>query len=230
MRAAGDAHLYGSMAKVHLNSPIVGIAATPDGQGYWLVAADGGVFGFGNAHYYGSLAVSTHLNRAIVGIAATADGRGYWLVSSDGGIFAFGDARSLRLAGGHSPQPADRGHRRHRRRPRVLVGGLGRRHLCFRGRPFLRLDWARRTSTGPSWASPPPPTAAGTGWSPPTAACSALVTPTSTVRPPPKASKLSWAFPDRLPSRPSRRSIPQGRVPPSPNTESTGQGHKPERE
>jgi hypothetical protein len=26
----------------HLNSPVVGIAATPDGKGYWLVAADGG--------------------------------------------------------------------------------------------------------------------------------------------------------------------------------------------
>jgi hypothetical protein len=25
-------------------SPVVGIVATPDGQGYWLVAADGGVF------------------------------------------------------------------------------------------------------------------------------------------------------------------------------------------
>jgi hypothetical protein len=94
VRAAGDAHSYGSMAKVHLNSPIVGIASTPDGQGYWLVAADGGVFGFGNAHYYGS-AVSTHMDRAIVGIAATADGRGYWLVSAGGAIFPFGDARNF---------------------------------------------------------------------------------------------------------------------------------------
>ena len=37
-----------------LNAPIVGIAATPDGGGYWLVAADGGVFSFGDAHFYGS--------------------------------------------------------------------------------------------------------------------------------------------------------------------------------
>ena len=94
VRAAGDAHLYGSMAKVHLNSPIVGIATTPDGQGYWLVAADGGVFGFGNAHYYGSVG-GTHINQAIAGMATTADGRGYWLVSADGAIFAFGDARSF---------------------------------------------------------------------------------------------------------------------------------------
>jgi fibronectin type 3 domain-containing protein len=92
VRAAGDAHLYGSMAQAHLNSPVVGIAATPDGLGYWLVAADGGVFGFGNAHYYGSVG-GTRPSQPVVGIAATADARGYWLVSSGGGISAFGDAR-----------------------------------------------------------------------------------------------------------------------------------------
>ncbi len=93
VRAAGDAHLYGSMAGARLNSPIVAIAATPDGQGYWLVAGDGGVFGFGNAHYYGS-AGGARTNGPVVGVAATADGRGYWLVSSHGDIYAFGDARS----------------------------------------------------------------------------------------------------------------------------------------
>jgi fibronectin type 3 domain-containing protein len=93
VRAAGDAHLYGSMAKAHLNSPIVGIAATPDGQGYWLVEAGGAVFGFGNAQHYGSAAV-TPKGRPIVGIAATADGRGYWLASTGGAILRFGDAGS----------------------------------------------------------------------------------------------------------------------------------------
>ena len=32
-----------------LNKPIVGMAATPTGKGYWLVASDGGVFSFGDA-------------------------------------------------------------------------------------------------------------------------------------------------------------------------------------
>src|SRR6202035_4938668 len=50
----GDAHFYGSMGGQHLNSPIVGMAATPDGGGYWEVAADGGVFSFGDAVFYGS--------------------------------------------------------------------------------------------------------------------------------------------------------------------------------
>ncbi len=35
-------------------APVVGIAATPDGKGYWRVGADGGVFGFGDAVFFGS--------------------------------------------------------------------------------------------------------------------------------------------------------------------------------
>jgi hypothetical protein len=38
-----------------LNKPVVGIAATPDGKGYWEVASDGGIFAFGDARYYGSV-------------------------------------------------------------------------------------------------------------------------------------------------------------------------------
>ncbi len=66
------------------------VAANAD-QGYWLVAADGGIFTFGNAGYFGSTG-GIRLNQPIVGMAATPDGRGYWLVAADGGIFAFGDA------------------------------------------------------------------------------------------------------------------------------------------
>jgi hypothetical protein len=66
-------------------------ASTPDGRGYWLVAADGGIFTFGDAGYFGSTG-GTRLNAPIVGMASTPDGRGYWLVAADGGIFTFGDA------------------------------------------------------------------------------------------------------------------------------------------
>ena len=75
-----------------LNAPIVGMAATPNGGGYWLVGADGGVFAFGNAKFYGSMG-GKNLNKPIVGIAASQDGNGYYLVASDGGIFSFGDAK-----------------------------------------------------------------------------------------------------------------------------------------
>ena len=71
--------------------PAMGIAETPDGGGYWQVAANGGVFAYGDAEFYGS-AGSLALSRPVVGMAPTPDGRGYWLVASDGGIFSYGDA------------------------------------------------------------------------------------------------------------------------------------------
>ena len=39
--AFGDARFAGSMAGVRLNAPIEGIAASPNGHGYWTVASDG---------------------------------------------------------------------------------------------------------------------------------------------------------------------------------------------
>jgi hypothetical protein len=81
----------GDLSTVSLNQPIVGMATTPDGGGYWMAATDGGIFAFGDAGFYGSTG-AIHLNQPIVGMAATPDGGGYWLVASDGGIFAFGDA------------------------------------------------------------------------------------------------------------------------------------------
>jgi hypothetical protein len=79
------------MGGTKLNQPIVGLASTPDGGGYWLVGADGGVFTFGDATFYGSMG-GTKLNQPIVGLASTPDGGGYWLVGADGGVFTFGDA------------------------------------------------------------------------------------------------------------------------------------------
>ncbi|HEY7916934.1 MAG TPA: alkaline phosphatase family protein, partial [Acidimicrobiales bacterium] len=88
----GDARFHGSTGALRLNRPVVGMAATPDGQGYWLVASDGGVFTGGDARFQGSTG-ALRLNQPVVGMAATPDGQGYWLVASDGGVFSFGDAR-----------------------------------------------------------------------------------------------------------------------------------------
>jgi hypothetical protein len=88
----GSARFSGSTGALHLNKPVVGMAASPDRKGYWLVASDGGVFSFGDAQFFGSTG-AIHLNRPIIGMVPTFDGRGYWLVASDGGIFAFGDAQ-----------------------------------------------------------------------------------------------------------------------------------------
>jgi SpoIID/LytB domain protein len=67
------------------NNPSGGVA------GYWVVAADGGIFAFGGAQFFGSMG-ARRLNQPVLGMAATPSGGGYWLVAADGGIFSFGDA------------------------------------------------------------------------------------------------------------------------------------------
>jgi hypothetical protein len=85
----GDARFHGSMGGAHLNQPVISMALTPNGRGYWLAASDGGVFTFG-AQFFGSMG-AIRLNRPIVGIEPSPTGHGYLLVASEGGIFTFGD-------------------------------------------------------------------------------------------------------------------------------------------
>src|SRR5579884_1138606 len=89
----GDATVYGAPAAGNLRSPIVGILATPDSKGYWLVGADGGVFTEGDAGFYGSEGGSGVLT-PLVGMASTPDGRGYWITGNRGNVYNFGDATS----------------------------------------------------------------------------------------------------------------------------------------
>ncbi|HEY1697098.1 MAG TPA: hypothetical protein VGG39_33290 [Polyangiaceae bacterium] len=83
----GPALFHGSATGISV-APIVGAATTASGQGYWLVARDGGVFTYGDAAFAGSLGGMGIGN--IVGMAANPAGPGYWLVGADGGVFAFG--------------------------------------------------------------------------------------------------------------------------------------------
>jgi hypothetical protein len=84
----GGAPVVGDLRGDPATLPVLGMAATPSGGGYWLVAADGGVFAFGDAGFHGSTG-AVRLNQSIVGMAATPSGGGYWLVAADGGVFAF---------------------------------------------------------------------------------------------------------------------------------------------
>lgn len=57
-----------------LNQPILGMAPTSTGRGYWLVARDGGIFAFGDAVFFGSTGY-LKLNQPIVSMAADPDGK-----------------------------------------------------------------------------------------------------------------------------------------------------------
>ncbi len=85
----------------HFYSPATVVTLANEGplNGYLLVGADGGIFTFGGAQFYGSMG-GQHLIAPIVGIAATPTGGGYWEVASDGGIFAFGNAQFYGSMGG----------------------------------------------------------------------------------------------------------------------------------
>jgi hypothetical protein len=72
--------------------PPVTPVAPPGGSSYWLAGADGGIFAFGNAGYFGSLpALGIHVAN-ITSMVSTADAKGYLLFGTNGGVYAFGDA------------------------------------------------------------------------------------------------------------------------------------------
>ncbi len=117
VHALGGAPALGAPSMA-LNAPVVAMAATHDGNGYWLLGQDGGIFSYGSAAFYGSTG-GIHLNQPVVGMAATPSGKGYWLVASDGGVFSFGDASFHGSTGaihlnqpivGMTPTPSGKGY------------------------------------------------------------------------------------------------------------------------
>ncbi|HMC40645.1 MAG TPA: peptidoglycan-binding protein [Acidimicrobiales bacterium] len=82
-----------------IEKPVVAMAPTPSGAGYWLAASDGGIFNYGDARFYGS-AGGAPLAQPIVAVTGTPSGRGYWMAATDGGMFNYGDARFYGSTGG----------------------------------------------------------------------------------------------------------------------------------
>jgi murein DD-endopeptidase MepM/ murein hydrolase activator NlpD len=70
----------------------VGEPSIEAAPGYWSTTADGAVYSFGGAPYFGSMG-GTPLAKPIIGLTTTPDDGGYWQLSADGGIFSFGNAR-----------------------------------------------------------------------------------------------------------------------------------------
>jgi hypothetical protein len=74
-----------------LNAPIVGVVPSVTSHGYFMVASDGGVFAFGDAHFAGSCPGFGGCAGSAVAVVPDASGNGYWLVTSTGNVYGFGD-------------------------------------------------------------------------------------------------------------------------------------------
>jgi hypothetical protein len=97
--AARDGTVFGlgsaaSLGGIRTTSggPVVGIAGSTDGKGYFVATAGGVVTAFGDLKSYGDLQSKKIVRSDIVAIVATADARGYWLIGADGEVYNFGDA------------------------------------------------------------------------------------------------------------------------------------------
>jgi lipoprotein-anchoring transpeptidase ErfK/SrfK len=99
--AYGSAPNLGPDGSMPFSRPPVAIARSGGDRagGYWLATSDGGVYSFGSARFFGSMA-GTPPAHPVVGIAPLPSGAGYWLVAADGGVFAFGTAPFLGSLGG----------------------------------------------------------------------------------------------------------------------------------
>ncbi|MCP4960217.1 MAG: hypothetical protein GY925_13235 [Actinomycetia bacterium] len=88
--AYGDAFDAGGLDDLSVvpTFPIVSMARSTEGDGYYLLGEDGGVFAF-NAPFYGSTG-DIVLDLPVVSLVAHPLGDAYWFVARDGGIFAFG--------------------------------------------------------------------------------------------------------------------------------------------
>jgi hypothetical protein len=76
------------MGGKHLNAPIVGMSTSPGSPGYRMVAADGGIFTFGGAPFYGSPA-ATGVSAPVVGMSPDPQTGGYWITTSAGDLYAY---------------------------------------------------------------------------------------------------------------------------------------------
>lgn len=85
----GNSRFYGSMAGRPMNAPVVAMAYTKSGNGYWLIGEDGGIFNFGDApllgpafHYYKDWNIGLGTQSPIVGICADDNG-GYTIMTDN---------------------------------------------------------------------------------------------------------------------------------------------------
>ena len=82
-----DAVFQGSMGGKPLNAPVTSMTAAAGG-GYWLVAADGGVYSFGSATFQGSVG-GAQLSQPFVSLVPASPTDGYREITAGDGMFNF---------------------------------------------------------------------------------------------------------------------------------------------
>ncbi len=93
VRTFGGAFDLGDPARLGAAAGIA-ITAAQDADSYWVVAADGAVFSFGNAPYFGSLP-EKGIRAKAADIAGRPGGGGYWVLGENGTVYPFGAAVEL---------------------------------------------------------------------------------------------------------------------------------------
>jgi hypothetical protein len=130
---------FGASASGSLTNDSVAVAGTADGQGAYVVEADGFVFVRGDARWHGGVVKGT-LAGTVVGIAADTKTGGYWVATSSGVVYPFG-----------APKYGDVS-KIHLKRPIVgissVVGGGGYRLVASDGGVFSFGDARFKGSTG----------------------------------------------------------------------------------
>jgi hypothetical protein len=95
----------------------VQILSTPDGNGYWVVQADAGIFTYGDAEFHGSNGGQSIPSYAR-GMAALSSGHGYWETTGDGSVYTwntpyYGGANTISHSGtivGIATPPSNAGY------------------------------------------------------------------------------------------------------------------------
>ena len=76
----------------NVGSPVTSAVRTQDGNGYWILLANGTVLPFGDAITLGGAQGSTSALNPATAIFATQSGLGYWVATANGAVANFGDA------------------------------------------------------------------------------------------------------------------------------------------
>jgi hypothetical protein len=86
----GDAVNFGSPGPQSV--PVTSAVRTPNGEGYWILFANGAVANYGNAGALGSPAGQFGGFNPATAIFSTSDGGGYWVGAANGAVENYGDA------------------------------------------------------------------------------------------------------------------------------------------